>query len=180
MQSYNILLRKKLHISFGATSHETVWDFLKQTCLTRCDISLTRCLNQNFPICLRSKHLQHLFKYQISWNLMKSHFIIMWSPFQPIKSLEILKSCEKMWDFMKKYFHLNSSAVKNKSNRKIFCTCCIFQLLRRCSIIYQPPHIEWDPPGNNGPTSLKLRTRGPLCWLLPLTLEPSAQSGFLQ
>ena len=41
----------------------------------------------------------------------------MWSPFQPIKSLQIPKSCEKMWDFMKKYFHLNSSAVYNISTK---------------------------------------------------------------
>ena len=50
-------VKQKSHISFGAKSRETLWDFLTQTCLTRCDISLTRCLNQTFPICLKAKHL---------------------------------------------------------------------------------------------------------------------------
>ena len=41
----------------------------------------------------------------------------MWSLYRPIRTLEILKYCEILWDFPKKYFHLhlNSNAVYNSS-----------------------------------------------------------------
>ena len=42
----------------------------------------------------------------------------MWSLFQPIKTLEILKLCEISWDLLKKYFHLKSNAVYNSSAKK--------------------------------------------------------------
>ena len=39
----------------------------------------------------------------------------MWSLYQPIRILEILKYCEISWDFPKKYFYLKSNAVYNSS-----------------------------------------------------------------
>ena len=42
----------------------------------------------------------------------------MWSLFQPIRTLEILKLCEISWDLLKKYFHLKSNAVYNSSAKK--------------------------------------------------------------
>ena len=39
----------------------------------------------------------------------------MWPLYQPIRPLEILKSCEISWDLLKKYFHLKSNAVYNSS-----------------------------------------------------------------
>ena len=39
----------------------------------------------------------------------------MWPQYQPIGTLEILKSCETSWDLLKKYFHLKSNAVYNSS-----------------------------------------------------------------
>ena len=49
-------------------------------------------------------------------------------------------------------------------------------LFSRCSIVYQlpPPVLTWHPPENNGPPPLTLGAEVQLCWLLPLTLEPSA------
>ena len=35
--------------------------------------------------------------------------------YQPIRTLEILKSCEILWDLLKKYFNLKSNAVYNSS-----------------------------------------------------------------
>ena len=42
----------------------------------------------------------------------------MWSLYQPIRILEILKYYEISWDFPKKYFHLKSNAVYNSSFKK--------------------------------------------------------------
>ena len=39
----------------------------------------------------------------------------MWPLSWPIKVSQIPKSCEKLWDFIQKYFHLNSLAVYNSS-----------------------------------------------------------------
>ena len=39
----------------------------------------------------------------------------MWSLYSPIRMPYTSKSCGKMRDFTKKYFHLNSSAVYNSS-----------------------------------------------------------------
>ena len=47
----------------------------------------------------------------------------------------------------------------------------------RCSIAYQPPNppiLSGHPPENNGPPPLTLGKDIQLCWLLPLTLQPSA------
>ena len=43
----------------------------------------------------------------------------MWSLFQPIRTLEILKLCEISWDLLKKYFHLKSNAVYNSSAKNL-------------------------------------------------------------
>ena len=42
----------------------------------------------------------------------------MWPLSWPIKVSQIPKSCEKLWDFIQKYFHLNSLAVYNSSAKK--------------------------------------------------------------
>ena len=51
---------QKSHISFCAKSCETLWDFLKQTCLTRCEISLRK--------------IAHLIWCEIWWDLLKQTF----------------------------------------------------------------------------------------------------------
>ena len=62
-------VKQKSHISFGAKSCETLWDFLNQTCLNRCDISLTRCLSQTFYICLSK--LANLIWCQVSQDFVR-------------------------------------------------------------------------------------------------------------
>ena len=47
-------------------------------------------------------------------------------------------------------------------------------MVRRCSIIYQPPVISGGLPENNGSPPLNLGPEVELCWLLPLTLKHSA------
>ena len=49
---------------------------------------------------------------------MKSHYFVIWSLYQPIRMPKTSKSCEKMRDLTKNYFHLNSSAVYNSSVKK--------------------------------------------------------------
>ena len=44
----------------------------------------------------------------------------------------------------------------------------------QCSIIYQSPVISGPRPENNGPPPLTLGPEVEICWLLSLTLEPSA------
>ena len=91
------------HISFGAKSRETLWDFLKQTCLTRCDISLTRCLKKTFSICFRPKHFPHLFKHQIHKISFQNHVIT-------ISTNQITPNSQIFWENVRlheKYFHLN-------------------------------------------------------------------------
>ena len=47
-------------------------------------------------------------------------------------------------------------------------------LSSRCCIVYQPACNKWARPENNGPPPLTLEPEVELCWLLPLTLGPSA------
>ena len=90
MQSCKYLVKQKSHISFGAKSRETLWDFLKQTCLTRC-------LNQTFPICLRPIHLQHLFKHQISWNIIPKSCDHHFNQSNHSKFPNLVRKCETLW-----------------------------------------------------------------------------------
>ena len=115
--SFPICLSKIAHLIWCQVSWD-LRDFLKQTCLTRCDISVTRCLNQIFPISLWPKHLQHLFKHQISWNLIPNHVIT-------ISTNQIPPDSQILWKNVtlhEKYFHLCSSADNNSSakNEGIF------------------------------------------------------------
>ena len=61
---------------------------------------------------LRTHHFQ---KFQLSLKSLKVSFLVRWPLYQPIRTLEIVKFCEILWDLPKTYFHLKSNAVYNNS-----------------------------------------------------------------
>ena len=66
----------------------------------------------HFEVSLRT---HHFWKVSLGLKSLKVSFSVMWPQYQPIGTLEILKSCEISWDLLKKYFHLKSNAVYNSS-----------------------------------------------------------------
>ena len=68
----------------------------------------SNCKLQDIVVSINSDHNSVVF---LGSNSHKISFYIIWLASQPIRALQIPKYLEKMWDFRKFSFHLNSKVV---------------------------------------------------------------------
>ena len=90
---------------------------------TSCGVIITLSANQISPNCKLQNIVvspnvivvppksDHNNLVSLSFNSHEISFSIMWLASQPIRTLQILKYPEKIWDFRKFFFHLKSKAV---------------------------------------------------------------------
>ena len=49
----------------------------------------------------------------IKHEIFQIPFLVMWPLYQPFRTLQILKLCDILWDFLKKYFQIFTTALLN-------------------------------------------------------------------